>query len=201
MRSIALNTASTWSVAARLRVKCGVLAAIATPRAGTVLSCPGDHFERDQPVVLVLGGHGLVRNERVQVLVENLPLLVGELLEPGERVVQRFIGAEIDAELGQLRLERIAARQLAQRELVRVPAHVLRAHDLVGFAVLEHAVLVNAGLVRERIRADDRFVRLHREAGDAGDELRRREDLRGVDPRRALETRPCAFTAITISSS
>ena len=38
-------------------------------------------------------------------------------------------------------------------------------HDLVGGALLEHAVLVDAGLVGERVAAHDRLVRLHLVAG------------------------------------
>ena len=53
--------------------------------------------------------------------------------------------------------------------------------------MLEHTILVDAGFMRERVRADDRLVRLHRESGDAGHELRRRDDLGRVDPRRARE--------------
>ena len=45
---------------------------------------------------------------------------------------------------------------LASRPTVR------RVHDLVGRALLEHAVLVDAGLVRERVAPDDRLVGLHR---------------------------------------
>ena len=64
-----------------------------------------------------------------------------------------------------------------------MPADGLGAHDLVGFAMLQHAVLVDAGLVRERIGADDRLVGLHRIAGDARNEFRCRHDLRRVDAR------------------
>ena len=41
-------------------------------------------------------------------------------------------------------------------------------HDLVGAGVLEHAVLMNAGLMGERVGADDRLVVLHHKAGDGG---------------------------------
>ena len=50
----------------------------------------------------------------------------------------------------------------------------LRRHDLVGLRVLEHAVLVDAALVREGVPADDRLVVLHREGRDRRDELARR---------------------------
>ena len=46
---------------------------------------------------------------------------------------------------------------------------------------------MNAGFMGEGIRADNRLVRLHREAGDAGNHFRGADDLRGVDPRVAAE--------------
>ena len=49
--------------------------------------------------------------------------------------------------------------------------------------MLDHAILMDAGLVRKRIRADDRLVGLHRIAGDAGHQFGGRHDLRGVDAR------------------
>ena len=80
-------------------------------------------------------------------------------------------------------LEGVAPGELAEHQPVGAPAHVLGAHDLVGLAVLEHAVLVDAGLVREGVGADDGLVGLHRIAGDGGDQLARGHDLRGVDAR------------------
>ena len=49
---------------------------------------------------------------------------------------------------------------LAEHERRLRHADVLGAHDFVGAAILQHAVLVNAGFVRERVAADDRLVRL-----------------------------------------
>ena len=40
-------------------------------------------------------------------------------------------------------------------------------HDLVGARVLQHAVLVDAGFVRERVAADDGLVGLDRLVGEA----------------------------------
>ena len=88
------------------------------------------------------------------------------------------------AELGP---EGIAAGELAERQPVGIPAHIFGTHDFVGLAVLEHAVLMDAGLVGKGIGADDGLVRLHRIAGDAGHQLGRRHDLRGVDARVATE--------------
>jgi hypothetical protein len=60
--------------------------------------------------------------------------------------------------------------ELAQHDLVGRPAHVLGAHDLVGVARLEHAVLVDAGGVGEGVGADHGLVGLHHEAGGLADQ-------------------------------
>src|SRR5690606_12020996 len=52
-------------------------------------------------------------------------------------------------------------------------ADVFGAHDLVGTAMLEHAVLVDARFVRERVRANDRLVARNRLAGDLRKQARR----------------------------
>ena len=122
-------------------------------------------------------------DQGLQVLVENFVLLVGQILEAREGGVERFFAVQHDAQFLQARAEGIAAGEFAQHQLVRAPAHVLGAHDFVGLAVLEHAVLMDAGFVRESIGADDGLVRLHRIAGDAGDQFGSRHDLRGVDAR------------------
>ncbi len=83
----------------------------------------------------------------------------------------------VDAEFLQALLERVAARQLAQHDLVGRPADVLGTHDFVGVARLQHAVLVDAGGVGECVGADHRLVRLHDEAGGLADHARRRHDL------------------------
>ena len=112
------------------------------------------------------------------------------------------LGLQLDAEFLQALLEGVAARELAQHDLVGGPAHVLGAHDLVGVARLEHAVLVDAGGVREGVGADHRLVRLHDEAGGLRHQARRRHDLGRVDAeRRGRSSRARVFTAITTSSS
>jgi hypothetical protein len=59
--------------------------------------------------------------------------------------------------------EGVAAGVLAHHQRGLLHADGLRRHDLVGLGVLEHAVLVDAGLVGEGVAADDRLVELHRE--------------------------------------
>ena len=110
----------------------------------------------------------------------DLLLLVRDLLEALERGVQHLAG-DLVAQLLQRALERVAAGVLAEHERVGLEPDGRRVHDLVGRALLEHAVLVDAGLVGERVAADDRLVRLHRVAGEARDQAARARDLARVD--------------------
>ena len=54
---------------------------------------------------------------------------------------------------------------LAQHEFGPWDADVFGLHDFVSAAVFQHAVLVNARFVGERIRPDDGFVALHLHPG------------------------------------
>ena len=84
---------------------------------------------------------------------------------------------ERHAELLAAPLNRVAARVLAEHERRLRHADIFGPHDLVGPAILQHAVLMNASLVRECVAADDRFVGLDALAGQGGQQLRRRENL------------------------
>ena len=57
----------------------------------------------------------------------------------------------------------------------------MRVHYLEGGALFQHAVLVYAGCVAEGVRAHDRLVRLHGEAGDVADETAGAVNLARVD--------------------
>src|SRR5919198_3118655 len=141
----------------------------------------------DEMPVLFGRAPRLLGDERLQILVEDLGLLVREVLEALERLVVRILTVELDAELLQPLAEGITPGQFAEHYLVRAPADVLGAHDLVGLARLEHAVLVNAGSVRKGVRAHDCLVRLHDEAGDLRHEARGGHDLRRVEARLEVE--------------
>ena len=112
-------------------------------------------------------GAELVGDERLEVHRGDLLLLVRDLLEALERLVERLAG-DLVAQVHQRRLQRVAAGVLAEHDRVRVvEADGLGGHDLVGRALLEHAVLVDAGLVLERVAAHDGLVGLHDVAGQA----------------------------------
>ena len=95
---------------------------------------------------------------------------------------------DLVAEVHQRRLQRVAARVLAEHDRVHVVEADRRGgHDLVGRALLEHAVLVDAGLVLERVAAHDRLVGLHAVAGQARDQAAGAGDLTRGDARREAD--------------
>src|SRR5207248_2790900 len=118
----------------------------------------------------------LIGDDGDQVLVVDLFLAVGEVLESLERAVE-IAGGEVEAEVLESRRQRVPPGVLAEDELVGRAPDVLGLPDLVGELLLEHAVLVNACLVGERVLADDGLVRLHVDAGDVREQPRGAEDL------------------------
>ena len=131
----------------------------------------------------------LVGDDRLQVERGDLLLAVGDLLEALEGRVQR-VALDLEAELLQRVAQRVAAGVLAEHDRVRLQADFGRVHDLVGGALLQHAVLVDAGLVGERVAADDRLVRLDRVAGQARDHAAGAGQLAGVERRCRARARP-----------
>mmetsp|Transcript_23067 Transcript_23067/g.68581 ORF Transcript_23067/g.68581 Transcript_23067/m.68581 type:complete len:216 (+) Transcript_23067:552-1199(+) len=113
----------------------------------------------------------LVAHERNHVLVGDALLLVRQRLEALEHVVQLIL-LQLKAKLLQARAERVAPRVLAQHDAGVLSAarqpDALGRHDLVRLPALQHAVLVDARLVRKRVGADDRLVRLHHHAAVVG---------------------------------
>ena len=63
------------------------------------------------------------------------------------------------------------------------PTHVFGAHDFVGFARLQNAVLMNAGGMGKGVRAHYGLVGLHGETGDGTHQLTCGHDLRRIDVR------------------
>ena len=117
-------------------------------------------------------------DEREEVGVGDLLLGVGERDRLAVDLVER-LALEVVAELAQLALQAAPAGQLADRQLAAGQPDRLRGHDLVGQRVLDDAVLVDAGLVGERVAADDRLVGLDREPGQVADQPAGGGDLLG----------------------
>ena len=77
--------------------------------------------------------------------------------------------------------KRVAAGGFAQDDLAAALADVFGTHYLVGRALLEHAVLVQAGGVGEGVAAYDRLVGGHQHAHVSADHAAGAEQLGGVD--------------------
>ena len=107
-------------------------------------------------------------------------LAVGQILEAAEGLVQGVLAQVVPQGL-QLLAEGVAARVLAHDQVGRALADILGLHDLVGFAILQHPVLVDAALVGEGVLADDRLVELHGEAGHRRDEAAGAGDVARVN--------------------
>ena len=74
-----------------------------------------------------------------------------------------------------------AARVLTQHQFRVGHTYGLRRHDFVSQAVLEHAILMNAGFVRKCVTPDDGLVRLHWDAGNFLQQLAGGIQLLGSD--------------------
>ena len=125
-------------------------------------------------------------DERLQVEHRDLLLLVGDLLEAREGVVEVGV-RELVAELGQLGAQRVPAAVLAEHDVVVGEPDVGRLHDLEGRGLAEHAGLVDAALVGERVAPDDRLVALDLVAGQRAHQAAGARDLGGLDAGLAVE--------------
>src|SRR6476620_11000499 len=94
---------------------------------------------------------------------------------------------KFDTELSQACAKSVTAGMFAKQQFVRAPANIFGTHDLVGFTMLEHSVLMYARFMSERICSYNGFIRLYRKTGNSGDQLACRYDMRGIDTRIAFE--------------
>src|SRR3954447_7040555 len=105
---------------------------------------------------------------------------VGPLLEAAKCLIE-LETLQADSLLRACTRERMTAGVLAERQR-HANADRFGIHDLVRPRVLQHPVLVDAGLVREGVGADDGLVRRHHIAGGPRDEARSRRDLPRIEP-------------------
>ena len=124
----------------------------------------------------------LLGDDGLEIGVGQLHLAVRKLLETGEGGVEG-VALGRDAELLQGVGEGVAAGVLAEHDLAADLADRGGVDDLVGRALREHAVLVDARLVGEGVLAHDRLVPLHLVAGQARDHPARPGQLLGADTR------------------
>ena len=122
----------------------------------------------------------LFGQQRQQPRAIDGPDLVCNKLERGKDAVQP-ISLQHETERLGARHERVPARMLAEDDALRDKADILGFHDLVRLPVLEHAMLVDTGFVREGIGPHDRLVARGRAVGHLRKDAARRHDLGGVD--------------------
>ena len=144
-------------------------------RVGAAADVTDGH--RRQAIALRVGA---ALHQRLQVGIGNHALLFAQALELLEHQLQ-FVFVQPEAQRTQARFDGGAATVAAQHHLRVFPAHIFRAHDLVGAAMAQHAVLVDARFVGEGVGTDDGLVALHRHADQALQQLRSADDARGVD--------------------
>ncbi len=123
---------------------------------------------------------GHCQHQGFQIGVVDFLFLVCQRLERSEHLVGLGVVERI-AHARQPVFQGVAAAVLAEHQFRLGDADILGMHDLVGLAMLEHAVLVDAGLVREGVVADDCLVALHLLAGDRLQQARGRIQLAGVN--------------------
>src|ERR1039457_6829710 len=114
------------------------------------------------------------------LLVGQPLLLVAHCDHPVIDVVE-LGGGELVAEVGAAVGDSVTAAVLADHELAGRNTDGSRIHDFVGRALLEEAILVDAGFVREGVLAYDGLVGLHADADDLGQKLAGRVQLFGLD--------------------
>src|SRR5690625_1640801 len=152
----------------------------------THLSLYSTDLELASTALGALHGEAIRLEESAQIRVIYTLLPITEHLESLEDLVQslpiEFV-SEFTVALG----ESAPARVLTEDETVRIHPNHLRCHDLVSQGVLDHPILMDPRLMCEGVLAYDRLVRLWLDPRDLGQELARRVELLGHDPRLVLE--------------
>ena len=123
----------------------------------------------------------ILTDQRDQVVVVNLFFPVSEVFESDKHIVQLIIG-QLEPQIFQLGPQRGTSRMFAHHQIGFGQPHVGRAHDLKGFGVFQHTILMNAGFVGKGVLADNRLVKLHRKTGNGGNAARDIHDLGGINP-------------------
>ena len=121
----------------------------------------------------------LLGHDRLEVGLGDLDLAVGELLEPGEGLVEP-VALDVDAHLLEGVGEGVASRVLAHDDLTTHLSDAGGVDDLVGRTVGQHPVLMDARLVGEGVAPHHGLVVLHRVPRQAGHEPRGAGQLLGA---------------------
>jgi BirA family biotin operon repressor/biotin-[acetyl-CoA-carboxylase] ligase len=139
----------------------------------TQIKWPNDVLLARKKVAGILGGDG-AEVDRLHYIVLGVGINVNTKVSMFPRDI-RHIATSIAEQCGspvsrvkllQALFERVPAGVLPQHKRALLQADVLRPHDLVSLGGAQHAVLVYAGLVSERVPAHDRLIGLGAECDD-----------------------------------
>ena len=119
--------------------------------------------------------------ERLNIFVKDLDFSICQIFESCKGVIDLGFTLCRNAKLTDTLAESTSSGKLAENHTIACPADIFRGHDFVGFAMFDHAVLMNSGRMRESIGTDNRFVRLDRETGHRRNKFRSRNQLTRVD--------------------
>ena len=119
-------------------------------------------------------------HQRLDIKIRDVFFLVAQRLELGEQPFGDFFRQAI-AQGGEPLQKGVPPRVLAQHDVVLRDAHILGGHDLVSLPVLQDAMLMDAGFMREGVRADDGLVGRDGLADDPGQMPAGPENLAGLD--------------------
>ncbi len=116
-----------------------------------------------------------------QIIVKDLVLSIRQNLETLKRLIDFRLALQNHTQFAQASAKGISAGMLAQNEPIGIPADILGAHDFIGFAAFEDAVLMDTGFVCKGVGTHYRLVGLHRETRDCRDQPGTGHDLSRVD--------------------
>ena len=139
-------------------------------RGGGDVAGAGLHVEVIQTEVLRLFLLLVNKGQRFQVIVKHLTFFVGQLQEGVVQLIHVVITVLI-THLFHTVFNRGAAGTGGQVQLHLIQADGFRGHDFVVFTILQDAILVNTGGVREGTGADNCFVGRNRHVANLADGL------------------------------
>ncbi len=148
-------------------------------RRGDAVIPTGD-LDLFQEIGLVKDHGDLIGDDRFQVASFDRLFLVGHLQKALIDLFKLLCVQDV-AQLYQPVAQASAAGTSREHDLRVGHANVPRVDDLVGGALLEHTVLVDAGRVGKGVRPNDRLVGLHRDARQLADQPADRIDPPGID--------------------
>src|SRR5688572_22586087 len=92
----------------------------------------------------------LIRDQSFKVSIYNYFFAICQFLETRKGFIELNL-IERMSHFSKPIPQRVAAGMFTKHEFGLINAHVLRAHDLIGRLMLEHAILMNASFVCKRI--------------------------------------------------